>query len=188
MRNSPDGEDDIPVNTAWFFMKAVRYINGWIITVILLVIIIVVGVVIITQKAGLGQSLDITTTAERDVIGRIFIGGEVNNPGYYPIFPGDSIDDIIAAAGGLKEGAGLDSVELIICGENSQDIPQKIDINRAEAWLLQALPGVGEVKAQAIIEYRQQHGLFRDINEMKNVPGFGDISFENIKDFITVND
>jgi len=169
-------------------MKAVKSINGWIVAVLLLVIIIVAGIVVITQKAGHGQAIDITTSIEHEIIGRIFIDGEVNNPGYYPIFPGDSIDDIIAAAGGLKEGAGLDSVELIVCNDNSQDIPQKIDINRAEVWLLQALPGVGEVKAQAIIEYRQQHGLFRDINELKNVPGFGDISFENIKDFISVND
>jgi competence protein ComEA len=170
------------------FMKAVKYVNGWIVAVLLLVIIIVAGIVIITQKAGQGQAIDIATTAGQEVIGRIFVGGEVNNPGYYPIFSGDNIDDIIAAAGGLKKGAGLDSVELTICGESSQDIPQKIDINRAEAWLLQALPGVGEVKAQAIIDYRQQHGLFRDINELKNVPGFGDVSFENIRDYITVND
>jgi competence protein ComEA len=169
-------------------MKAIRSINGWIIAVLLLVIIIVAGVVIITQKAGHGQALDITTLAERETAGRIYVGGEVNNPGYYPIFTDDKIDDIIAAAGGLKEGVSLDNVELAVCCENSQDIPQKIDINRAEAWLLQALPGVGEVKAQSIIDYRRQHGFFRDINELKNVPGFGDLSFESIKDYITVND
>jgi competence protein ComEA len=169
-------------------MKAVRSVNGWIIVALLLVIIIVAGIVIISQKSGRGRALDITTSPEREAAGRIYVGGEVNNPGYYPIFSGDTIDDILAAAGGLKDGAGLDSVELKVCCESSRDIPQRIDINRAEAWLLQALPGVGEVKAQAIIEYRRQHGLFRDINELKNVPGFGDISFENIKDFITVND
>ena len=169
-------------------MKSIRSAGGWVIVVLLLVMMIVAGIVIITQKAGHGQAIDITTSSEQEVIGRIFVGGEVNNPGYYPIFPNDKVDDIIAAAGGLKEGAGLDSLELTICCENSQDIPQKININRAEAWLLQALPGVGEVKAQAIIEYREEHGLFRDINELKNVPGFGDISFESIKDFITVND
>jgi competence protein ComEA len=170
------------------FIKAVRSVNGWIIAVLLLVIIIIAGTVVITQKAGQGQAIDITTSAERETVGRIYISGEINNPGYYPIFTGDKMDDIIAAAGGLKEGAGLDNVELTVCCESSQDIPQKIDINRAEAWLLQALPGVGEVKAQAIIDYREEHGLFRDINELKNVPGFGDISFENIKDFVTVND
>ena len=169
-------------------MKSIRSAGGWVIVVLLLVMMIVAGIVIITQKAGHGQAIDITTSSEQEVIGRIFVGGEVNNPGYYPIFSNDKVDDIIAAAGGLKEGAGLDSLELTICCENSQDIPQKININRAEAWLLQALPGVGEVKAQAIIEYREEHGLFRDINELKNVPGFGDISFESIKDFITVND
>ena len=95
---------------------------------------------------------------------------------------------MLAAAGGLKEGADLNGIELIIHKTVDEETPQKININRAEVWLLKALPGVGDVKAQAIVEYRNQHGVFRDINELKNVPGFGDISFDMIKDMITVND
>ncbi len=66
--------------------------------------------------------------------------------------------------------------------------PQKIDINRAEAWLLEALPGIGPSKAQAIIDYRQQHGGFSDITEIVNVAGIGRTTYENIKDLITVGD
>jgi competence protein ComEA len=170
------------------FMKAVRSINGWIIAVILLVAVIIAGSVVISQKASSGQAIDITLEPGREVTGTIYVGGEVNNPGYYPIFAGDNLDDIIAAAGGLKAGADLDKVGLTVCQADEEGTPQKININRAEAWLLEALPGVGEVKAQAIIEYRTKNGLFRDINEIKQVPGFGDTSFEQIKDFITVND
>ncbi len=170
------------------FMKAVNSINGWLIAVILLVLIIIAGSVVISQKVSSNQAINITLEQEREVTGTIYIGGEVNNPGYYPIFADDSLDDIIAAAGGLKAGAGLDNVKLTVVKADDADEPQKININRAEAWLLEALPGIGEVKAQAIIEYRKKNGLFRDIYELKQVPGFGDASFKLIKDFITVND
>jgi competence ComEA-like helix-hairpin-helix protein len=73
-------------------------------------------------------------------------------------------------------------------GEVSQLNPQKIDINRAEAWLLEALPGIGPVKAQAIIDYRQQNGGFSDISEILHVPGIGKTIYEKIKDLITVGD
>jgi competence ComEA-like helix-hairpin-helix protein len=66
--------------------------------------------------------------------------------------------------------------------------PQKIDINRAEAWLLEALPGIGPSKAQAIIDYRQQNGGFGDITEITRVSGIGQSLYENIKDLITVGD
>ena len=169
-------------------MKADSSIVGWVLAVLLLVAVIIAGSVVISQKASGGQAIDVTLGPEREVTGTIYVGGEVNNPGYYPIFAGDKLDDIIAAAGGLKEGADLNEVELTLNASGEKDAPQKININRAETWLLEALPGVGEVKAQAIIEYRTKNGLFRDINEIKQVPGFGDASFEQIQDFITVND
>jgi competence protein ComEA len=63
---------------------------------------------------------------------------------------------------------------------------QKVDINRAEAWLLQALPGIGEVRARAIVDYRQQNGSFRNINELLEVEGIGMDTYEKIKPLITV--
>ena len=169
-------------------MKVSKFFNGWSLAALLLVIVIIVGSIVISQKAGYGQALEISTTLQKEITGEVFIGGEVNNPGYYPVFAGDSLEDIIAAAGGLKEGAVLNNIELTISNLEDEEIPQKIDINRAEVWLLKALPGVGDVKAQAIVEYRNQNGIFRDINELKQVPGFGDISFNMIEDMITVNE
>jgi comEA protein len=66
--------------------------------------------------------------------------------------------------------------------------PQKIDINHAEAWLLEALPGIGPSKAQAIIDYRQQNGGFKHITEITRVEGIGPAIYEQIKDLITVGD
>jgi comEA protein len=71
---------------------------------------------------------------------------------------------------------------------SQQEAPQKIDINRAEAWLLEALPGIGPSKAQAIIDYRQQNGGFKHITEITRVEGIGPAIYEQIKDLITVGD
>jgi competence ComEA-like helix-hairpin-helix protein len=71
---------------------------------------------------------------------------------------------------------------------NPAELPQKIDINRAEAWLLEALPGIGESKAQAIIAYRQQNGRFKHIIEVTEVEGIGPAIYEEIKELITVGD
>jgi len=66
--------------------------------------------------------------------------------------------------------------------------PQKININRAEVWLLEALPGIGEVKAQAIVDYRQQNGPFRSTSELTRVAGIGTATYERIKHLISVDD
>jgi competence ComEA-like helix-hairpin-helix protein len=66
--------------------------------------------------------------------------------------------------------------------------PQKIDINCAEAWLLEALPGIGPSKAQAIIDYRQQYGYFTDTFEITNVPGISITMYQDFQDMITVGD
>ncbi len=98
------------------------------------------------------------------------------------------MEEVLRAAGGTTDNADLYQLQLYVPDSADRDLPQKVNINRAEAWLLEALPGVGEVKAQAIIEYRQQKGPFRNINELVEVEGFGYTSYENIKHLITVSD
>lgn len=169
-------------------MKAGKFVNSWTLVALLLVIVIITGSVVVWLKSGHSQAIAISLTPEQKIEGKILVGGEVNNPGLYPIFADDNIEDIIRAAGGLKEGADLSQVELTICAVNEGETSQKININRAEAWLLEALPGVGEARAQAIIDYRRQNGPFRDINELMKVPGFGDVNFGKVKDLIAVND
>jgi comEA protein len=73
-------------------------------------------------------------------------------------------------------------------GIEEEQQPQRININRAEVWLLKALPDIGEVKAQAIIDYRQQNGPFRSTNEITRVAGIGTATYERIKHLITVAD
>lgn len=70
--------------------------------------------------------------------------------------------------------------------DNKVDIEGKININTASAKELDALPGIGASLAEAIINHRNENGLFQDISDIKNVKGIGDARFEKLKDKITV--
>ena len=63
-----------------------------------------------------------------------------------------------------------------------------ININTATSAELQALTGIGEAKAAAIIAYREEHGVFADISEIMNVSGIGEKIFESIRDSITTGE
>ena len=62
-----------------------------------------------------------------------------------------------------------------------------VNINTATAEELRALPGVGPSKAAAIVEYRQQNGNFKSVDELKNVKGIGDGILNRLRDEATVS-
>jgi competence protein ComEA len=62
----------------------------------------------------------------------------------------------------------------------------KINLNKADETQLQNLPGIGPSKAAAIIEYRETSGLFKNVEDLKEISGIGDKTFEKLKDLITV--
>ena len=131
----------------------------------------------------------IPQTTTQAQICQIYIGGGVCNPGYYPLKENDTIEDLINAAGGLAENSEINNLELLVDQPpEMENEEQKININTAPNWLLEALPGIGEVRAQAIIDYRQQNGLFRNINELLKVDGIGQGTLDNIANLITVAD
>lgn len=78
------------------------------------------------------------------------------------------------------------SIESGVILNNSNETSDLININTADVQKLQCITGIGEVKAQSIIEYRESNGGFKSIDELKNVSGIGDKTFEKIKDQITV--
>jgi comEA protein len=69
---------------------------------------------------------------------------------------------------------------------SSLKLDKKININLAYSADLQILPGIGEVTAERIIEYRERHGSFRKTEEIMNVRGIGQKKFDRIKDYIIV--
>lgn len=80
-----------------------------------------------------------------------------------------------------RERIGLSSVS----PEATVNQSTLISINTATKEELMTLNGIGEVKAVAIINYRQEKGLFNSIDEIKNISGIGEKTFEKIKQFIT---
>ena len=65
---------------------------------------------------------------------------------------------------------------------------QPVNINTADAAELQTLDGIGEKKAAAIIEYREQHGGFSSVDELAEVPGIGEKTLDKLRGKITVED
>lgn len=63
---------------------------------------------------------------------------------------------------------------------------EKVNINRASKEELMTLSGIGESRAEAILQYRTEHGTFASIEDLKNVSGIKDGIYEKIKDKITV--
>jgi len=157
----------------------------WPLLIFLLIVVIAVGSLITWSRYSRSQPVEISISPGQELEGEVYIGGSVNNPGFYKLKAGDSIDDIIQAAGGTSSDADLNQLKLYV-PEEGETPPQKINLNRADLWLLQALPEIGEVRAQAIIDYRQQNGHFRNINELTEVEGIGTATYEKIKHLITV--
>ncbi len=155
---------------------------------ILLTAIIVGGSLFIWVRCQPNPLLKISLPEDSEIDGDILIGGAVTSPGYYPFSDSDSLEDLISAAGGATGNTDITAFELYVLETGAEPEPQKIDINRAEAWLLDALPGIGPARAQVIVDYRQANGPFRSIDEITRVDGIGTAIYEQIKDLITVSE
>jgi len=158
------------------------------VTVFLAIAAIAGGVMLAVQHSR-NQPVEIvlSETAPPEQGGELYIGGAVANPGIYPLKEGDTLQMLLSDAA-VEPDADLSNMELYIPRESEEQPHQKIDINRAEPWLLEALPGIGEVLAQRIVDYRSENGHFRRIEDLLKVSGIGEATFENIKNFITVSD
>jgi competence protein ComEA len=173
-------------------MESRRKDTAWTIIIILLLVIIVAGGYTLYRKRGNAeQQLVIRqrepVTAMADIISRVYVGGAVNNPGFYPARDQNTLIDVIRGAGGLTGEADKGNISIYVASITEKPQPQKVNINTAEVWLLQALPEIGEKTARNIIDYRVQNGPFKNTQELEKVPGIGPKTLEKIKDLITVH-
>lgn len=160
----------------------------WVIALVSLIVVIIVTVFVIRSKYRPSRPIEILLPPQQQIQGNIDISGAVTNPGIYQFSGGDTIGALIQSAGGVTTNGTSDSLALNIPDANVIETPQKININRAEAWLLEALPGIGPAKAKAIIEYRQKNGFFRNVDELTKVNGISAALLEQIKPLVTVTD
>jgi len=158
----------------------------WTLVVVTLIVIIIIGGVIAWLRYRPSQPIEISMPSGQEWQGIIHIGGAVNNPGFYPFNAGDSLEALIQAAGGISGAANANELRLYIPREGDEQEAQKVDINRADVWLLESLPGIGETLAQRIVDYRQRNGPFNNTDELLKISGIGTNNYEEIKHLITV--
>ncbi|MBR1931660.1 MAG: ComEA family DNA-binding protein [Lachnospiraceae bacterium] len=137
----------------------------------------------------------------------VYVCGAVEHPGVVELPEGSRVADALRAAGGFAPDAREDLVNLaewiqdgqmlrfpgvdevwIAEGEGKSDVNGRIDINTADIAQLTALNGIGNARAQDIVTYREAHGRFETIEDIKKVPGIKDSIFEKISDQITVRE
>lgn len=158
------------------------------ITVFLAIAAIAGGIMLGLQRSR-NQPVEIvlSETEPPQQNGELYIGGAVANPGIYAWQEGDTLRTVLSSAG-VEPDADLSYIEIHVPQAGETASVQKIDINRAESWLLEALPGIGETRAQAIVDFRNENGPFKRIEGLLMVSGMGEQTFDKIRDYITVSD
>lgn len=124
---------------------------------------------------------------------QVEVKGEVNNPGVVTLKWEGTAQDAIEKAGGLTETADTQSISLmeqvspdtVLVIPSIQETKDLVSINNASLEELDTLPGVGPSIAQRIIEYRKEQP-FTSLDDLKNVKGIGDKTFEKMKEQISL--
>lgn len=160
----------------------------WLAAIAILILIIIISSLIIWTRQDQGQFIQIIPPEKSFISGEIYVDGAVVNPGSYPLKEDDNLSALLQASGGTTGDADLTQIHLYVPYKGESQQPQRVDINRADLWLLEALPDIGHTRAQAIMEYRQQNGPFHSLEEIIRVPGINLNTFEKIKHLITLAD
>lgn len=141
---------------------------------------------VIEQAGGLLDSADTDHINQAEAVTdgqKIIIGStDINSPYYTGNLQSGGGTDVTGAAGNGYVGSPQTGQSAVT--ETEQGVI--VNINLADESQLQLIPGVGPSTAQKILEYRQTYGGFSTIEDIKNISGIGDKTFENMKDFIIV--
>lgn len=138
----------------------------------------------------------------------VHVSGAVRAPGLYELVAGARVADAIDIAGGATRDALLDSLNLaeslvdgakvhvpvegeiaaapVAGGTPAPTAAPVIDINVADAVMLETIPGIGPTRAAAIIAYRDEVGGFRSVDQLLEVQGIGPATLETLRDHVTV--
>lgn len=161
----------------------------------------------ISEYSEVDSSMSSALEEDRLEVGTVFVYvcGAVASPGVYSLKASDRIAVAVELAGGFLENAKTDYVNLAayvtdgekiyiptideILSEASAFVEREeglVNINTADINRLITIDGIGEAKAKAIISYRNEHGRFQSLEEIKKVSGIGNSTYEKIKEFIKI--
>lgn len=155
----------------------------------------------VSVSAAAGPS----TSPRPDLV--VHVVGEVRKPGLVRLPPGSRVADAIEAAGGLRAGGSsgalnlaralVDGEQVDVSREAQADPPPAaggtggapagpVDLNTATLEQLDTLPGVGPVMAGRILDWRTQHGRFASVDQLREISGIGERTFERLAPLVTV--
>jgi competence protein ComEA len=137
----------------------------------------------------------------------VHVAGSVRAPGLYGLPVGARVADAIAAAGGARAKADLGAINLaqVVTDGLKIDVPRKgaevamtdgpspgsspgamVSLNSADQAALEVIPGIGPVKAAAIVQYRTDNGAFSSLDELLEVSGIGPATLESIRPYVSL--
>ncbi len=141
----------------------------------------------------------------------VSVVGRVNEPGLVTVRPGERVADVLAAAGGPVPGTDVSTLNLarkVADGEQiyvAVPVPpgveepaasqgsggageddDVVDLNSADTGELEELPGVGPVTAERIMQWRDDHGPFTSVDQLREVDGIGEARFGRLRELVRV--
>jgi competence protein ComEA len=160
-----------------------------------------------TAPSGGGATAPTSASPSPEIVVLVDVAGWVREPGVYEFTEGARVIDAIDAAGGARPGALLqalnlaaplaDGTQVLVPREGQEGVAPPpvsggavagglVNVNTATATELEELPGIGEVIAQAIVDYRTENGPFASVDQLLDVSGIGDATLEDIRDLVSV--
>jgi competence protein ComEA len=157
--------------------------------------------VVVPQVVATGEPLPgaaaAPTTPATDVV--VAVAGKVVRPGLVRLPAGSRVDDAVRAAGGVVDGVDpglLNLARRLVDGEQvlvgvdpppgaapapgSSAAGGPVDLNTATVADLDALPGIGPVLAQRIVDWRAEHGRFASVEQLREVTGIGESKYADL--------
>ena len=131
----------------------------------------------------------------------VHVCGAVRDPGVKELPKGSRVFDALELAGGFTEDADqtyvnlagflLDGQQLYFPAEGealprTEEAGSLVDLNTADEAMLCTLPGIGETRAKEILKYRKEHGRFSKVEELMEVPGIKEATYEKIRDLVMI--